>query len=71
MKQSISNYISKFIRAIPFIIMSWAMGVFTILVLRLTSVNVLANADASYWIVIGSIITFLAVPVHHWFKNRK
>ena len=71
MKRSLENYITMFKNAFGFLIMLWAMIVFTVLLLRVTSVDVLASADSSYWIVIGSIITFLAVPIHHWFKNRK
>lgn len=71
MKTQINKYWEMFKAAFSFIIIIWAMVLLTLVILRVTSTEVLANADVGYWtVVIGAIITFLAVPIHHWFKNK-
>ena len=71
MTDKLSTIWTAFKEAFGFIVIVWAMGLVTFLVLRITTPEAIANADISYWGVIGSIITMALVPIHYWFKKRQ
>ena len=60
----------RFKEAFGFLVILWSCVLVSILLLRITTPEAIANADVAYWGVIGAIITLVTVPIHHWFKNR-
>lgn len=71
MKQKLLTAWTAFKEAFGFLVIGWAMILVTLLVIRITTPEAIANADVSYWGVIGALITLVTVPIHYWFKKRQ
>ena len=69
MKQSLQNYWTKLKAVAPYLVVIWSVALVTIVTLRATKAEVIANADMYYWAFLGTLVSLIAVPILYKFKK--
>lgn len=69
MNEKLKNYWEMLKAVSPYLMIFWCLVLLTVIVLRATQPEVLANADLSYWGFLGSLVSLIAVPVLFRFKK--